>query len=217
MLTLIKNHLPRSTATNKGHMRRHRSSTASTQNHQNDIIAARSEVDHMFPQQEICAMQDVFCFASLLANNITGTMYTDITGAFPVCLFKGMQYIFVAYVYDLNAIIMRTMPSCTDASMVTAFTEVITTLKARGYHPTLNVMDNKCSAAVKKYIRSENISIHLIPPHNHRVNAAERAITTFKEHFIAALATVDMHCPLQPWDEFLPQVEITLNMLHFSQ
>jgi len=102
--------------------------------------------------------------------------------------------------------------------MVTAFTEVITTLKlkARGYHPTLNVMDNKCSAAVEKYIRSENISIHLVPLHNHRVNAAERAIATFKEHFIAALATVDMHCPLQLWDEFLPQVELTLNMLRFS-
>jgi len=124
----------------------------------------------MFPQQEICAMQDVFFFAAL-ANNIMGTMYTDITGAFPVRSFKGMQYIFVAYVYDLNAIIVRAMPSRTYASMVTAFTEVITTLRARGYHPTLNVMDNECSAAVEKYIRrSENISIHLIPPHNHQVN-----------------------------------------------
>jgi hypothetical protein len=28
-------------------------------------------------------MQDVFCFAAL-ANTITGTKYTDITGAFPV-------------------------------------------------------------------------------------------------------------------------------------
>jgi hypothetical protein len=26
-----------------------------------------------------------------------------------------------------------------------------------------------------------------------------------------------MLCPLQLWDEFLPQVELTLNMLHFSQ
>jgi hypothetical protein len=41
-------------------------------------------------------------------------------------------------------------------------------------------------------------------------------IATFKEHFFAALATVDMLCPLQLWDEFLPQVELTSNMLHFS-
>jgi hypothetical protein len=108
------------------------------------------------------------------------------------------------------------MPSRTDASMVTAFTEVITTPKTGGYHPALNVMDNECSATVKKYIRSEKINIQLVLPHNHRVNAAERAVTTFKEHFIAALATVDMHCPLQLWVKFLPQVELTLNMLRFS-
>jgi hypothetical protein len=146
----------------------------------------------MFPQHELCAMQDVFCFAAL-ANAIIGTMYTDITGAFPVRLFKSMQYIFVAYVYDLNAIIVCAMPSRTDTSMVTAFTKVITILKAGGYQPAHNVMDNKCSAAVKKYIRSENINIQLVPPHNHCVNAAEHAITTFKEHFIAALVTMDMH------------------------
>jgi hypothetical protein len=79
------------------------------------------------------------------------------------------------------------------------------------------MMDNECSAAVKKYTKSENINIQLVPLHNHRVNAAEHAIATFKEHFIAALATMDTHCPLQLWDEFLPQVEITLNMLCFSQ
>jgi hypothetical protein len=78
-------------------------------------------------------------------------------------------------------------------------------------------MDNECLVTVEKYIRSEQINIQLVPPHNHRVNAAERAIATFKEHFIAALATVDMHCPLQQWDEFLPQVELTLNMLCFSR
>jgi len=127
-----------------------------------------------------------------------------------------VEPLFVVYVYDLNAIIVHAMPSCTDAAMVTAFNEVISTLKTGGYTPSLNVMDNECLAAVEAYIKSERIGIQLVPPHNHRVNAAERAIATFKEHFIAALATVDAHCPLQLWDEFLPQVELTLNMLRFS-
>jgi hypothetical protein len=80
---LIKNHLPCSTATDKGHMRRHRSNTASTRNMQDDIVTAQAEVDRMFPQHKLCAMQDVFCFAALV-NAIMGTMYTDITGAFLV-------------------------------------------------------------------------------------------------------------------------------------
>jgi hypothetical protein len=168
----------------------------------------------MMPQQKACSMQDVFCFAALADAN-TGTMYTDLTGSFPVRSFKNMQYIFVAYVYDLNAIIVRAMPTRTNAAVITAFNEVIEVLGIRGYHPALNVMDNKCSTAVERYIQLEKINIQLVPPHNHRANAAERAIATFKEHFIATLATVDQFCPLQLWDKFLPQVELTLNMLHF--
>ena len=47
----------------------------------------------MLTQHEICSTQDVFCFAAL-ANTVTGTMYTDIIGAFPVRSFKSLQYIF---------------------------------------------------------------------------------------------------------------------------
>jgi hypothetical protein len=197
-------------------MRQHRANTASTRNVQADIVAAHAEVDWMFPAHETCTMQDVFCFAALVDAN-AGTMYSDLTSAFPVRSFKNMQYLCVVYVYDLNAIIVRAMPTRTDASMITAFTEVITTLRARGYHPALNVMDNECSAAVEKHIKASKISIQLIPPHNHRVNAAKRAIATFKERFIAAFVTIDKLCLLQLWDEFLPQVELTLNMLHFSR
>ncbi len=77
-------------------------------------------------------------------------------------------------------------------------------------------MDNECSKAVKKHICSNKMEIQLVPPHNQCVNAAGRAISTFKEHFVAALATVNMLCLLQLWDEFLPQVKRTLNLLRFS-
>ncbi len=120
----------------------------------------------MFPPHKICARQDIFCFV-VLTNAITGTMYTNITGAFPVRSFKSMQYVFVAYIYNLNAIIAWAMLSRTDASMVQAFAKVISILKSGGYQPALNIMDNECSAAVKKYIRSKAIDIQLVPPHIH--------------------------------------------------
>jgi hypothetical protein len=79
-------------------------------------------------------------------------------------------------------------------------------------------MDNECSKAVENHIRSNKMNIQIVPLHNHHVNAAERAIATFKEHVVTTLATVDMlcFCPLQILDEFLPQVELTLNLLRFS-
>ncbi len=77
-------------------------------------------------------------------------------------------------------------------------------------------MDKECSKVVEKHICANRMTIQLVPPHNHRVNAAKQAIGTFKEHFIATLATINNLCPLQLWDEFLPQVKLTLNLIHFS-
>ena len=81
--TLIHAHLPKSTATDIGHMRRHRANTASTHNNHPAIVQACAEVNNMFPIHEACAVHDMFYFATL-ANSTAGTMYTDITGAFSV-------------------------------------------------------------------------------------------------------------------------------------
>jgi hypothetical protein len=68
-------------------------------------------------------------------------MYTGLTGAFLVGSFKNMQYIFVAYTYDLNAIVVCPMPSQTDASCITVFTKTFTVLRPHDYQLSLNVMD----------------------------------------------------------------------------
>jgi hypothetical protein len=176
-------------------MRCHHSNTASTCNKHAEVILARAKVDCMFPTHKACAAQDMFFFATL-ADATTGTMYTDLTKAFPVRSFKNMIYIFVAYIYDLNAIIVHPMASRTDTSFIAAFTKVFPILHAWDYQPALNVMDNECSKAVEKHILANRMTIQLVPPHNHRVNATKEAIGTFKEHFVPALATVDNLCPL---------------------
>ena len=57
----------------------------------------------------------------------------------------------------------------------------------------------------------------LVPPGNHRRNAAERAIRTFKNHLIAGLSTADPNFPLNLWDRLLDQAYITLNLLRGSR
>ena len=54
-------------------------------------------------------------------------------------------------------------------------------------------------------------------PSNHRVNATERAIQTFKNHFISGLCTTDENWPLQLWDQLTHQATITLNLLRTSR
>ncbi len=104
----------------------------------------------------------------------------------------------------------------TDVSFIAAFTKVFAILHAWNYQLVLNVMDNESSKVVEKHIHTNNMMIHLVPPHKHRGNATKQAIGTFKERFVAALAIVDNLCPLQIWDKFLPQVKLTLNLLDFS-
>jgi hypothetical protein len=74
-------------------------------------------------------------------------------------------------------------------------------------------MDNQANTVMKQYLTNKGCANMLVEPHNHRVNAAERAIQTFKAHFISALATTDSDFPLQLWDCLTPQVVATLNML----
>ena len=61
------------------------------------------------------------------------------------------------------------------------------------------------------------IEYQLMPPHIHRRNSAKRAIQTFKNHFIAGLASTDPNFPLSNWCRLLPQAELTLNLLRPSR
>jgi hypothetical protein len=49
------------------------------------------------------------------------------------------------------------------------------------------------------------------------MNAAKRAIQTYKDAFIAALTTTDKDFPIQLWGKLAPQVQDTLNLLHASR
>jgi hypothetical protein len=69
----------------------------------------------------------------------------------------------------------------------------------------------------KRYMDSENIQYQLVPPGVHRANSAERAIRTFKNQFIAGLATTDPDFPMHLWDKLVPQAIITLNLLRTSR
>ena len=57
----------------------------------------------------------------------------------------------------------------------------------------------------------------MVPPHDHRRNIAEKAIQTFKNHFVTILCGTDKDFPLYLWADLLPQAEHTLNLLRPSR
>jgi len=66
-------------------------------------------------------------------------------------------------------------------------------LKTKHLTPKLHVLDNKCSKAVKAFIKSNGTNIQLVESHNHHMNAAKPAVKAIKYHVIAGLATVDIN------------------------
>jgi hypothetical protein len=83
--------------------------------------------------------------------------------------------------------------------------------------PKLQTISNEAYAALKNSLTVNDIAYQLVPPHCHRRNAAERAIRTFKEHFVAGFFLVNPDFPLHLLDRLLPQAEITLNLLRNSR
>ena len=75
------------------------------------------------------------------------------------------------------------------------FKENITYLTKIGFKSVFNIIDNLYSKAFKKYLEEDNIKLQLVEPHNHRINAAECAIQTFKNYTIAGLSTCDEKFP----------------------
>jgi hypothetical protein len=131
--------------------------------------------------------------------------------------FDGSVCFFVLYHYELNAILATPIAGLDDVSIFTEYKKYFEELTRKGYKPKLNIMDNQATKHIKKYLSENDCKLQIVEPHNHQVNAAERAIQTFKAAFIAALATTDSDFPLQLWDRLTPQVQSTLNMLRASR
>ena len=76
------------------------------------------------------------------------------------------------------------------ASQIKAVMEIIKNLKAAGLRPTFHILDNEVFTDLIAFLGSdESITVQLAPSGCHCRNAAERAIRTFKNHFIAGLCT----------------------------
>jgi hypothetical protein len=109
------------------------------------------------------------------------------------------------------------MKSRSASEWVKAYDHIHQELTAKGFKTKLQALDNEASADLKSFFTANDVEYQLVPLHCHRRNAAERAIQTFKEHFMTGLSSVDPTFPLHLWDRLLPQAEITLNLLRTSK
>ena len=140
-------------------------------------------------------------------------MYTDQTGKFTCTSKRGNNYLFVTYAYDENAILVRLLKSRKGKELVDKLSEVNEYLEERGYKPNHQFLENKTSQEMKSYLKGKKVTFQFMPLYNHRKNAAEYTIRTFKNHFITILCMLYPNFPMSLWCCLLKQAEMTLNIV----
>ena len=213
-VNLIKNHLPPSIPTAKGHLRQEYQKLRSTRHNNSPVIIKQEEQDNKpldLPSEDK-GKRVHQCFLTVLTKP-EGTSYSDLTGKYPIKSGRGNQYIMVGYDYDTNAILVHPTKTRNAAELRNATMAILNRLEANGHKSNLHIMDNEASDFLKHSLIKNKITYQLVPPHLHRRNMAERAIQTFKAHFISCLCTASSKFPAKEWDRLLPQCETTLNLL----
>ena len=109
--------------------------------------------------------------------------YFDLTGAFPYTSARGYKYILLLYDYDSNSILTCPLKSKNATEMKTAWLSLHNKLTSKGLKPTTYIMDNEASTELKQALIKSKLDYQLTPPNMHQINAAKRAIRTFKNHF----------------------------------
>ena len=77
----------------------------------------------------------------------------------------------------------------------------------------MQILDNEVSKLIPESMENENFGFQLGPARIHWRNAVERAIRTWKNHFLAGLSIVDDVYPIHLWYCILDQSYRTLNLL----
>ena len=123
-------------------------------------------------------------------------MHADQAGKFPCVARSGNQYLMIAYVVDPNLILAKAFKRKTKEDLTVTYLSIKHELNKKGIQVSLHILDNEASHLYKEAIEKEQCTYQLVPPNNHRRNAAERAIRTFKDHFLRIIAGVAPTFPM---------------------
>jgi hypothetical protein len=204
----VEKYLSKSAATVKGHLKQQMMYARSTQLKKEKDCDVEAELELNKGVKTHCI------YAAILD---AGRIYTDQTGRFPVISSRGNVSIMVSYEYDVHAIMAEPIKNNKARELLRSFQVTEQKLTARGLTPKLVTLDNEALKLLKDYLHDQHISFKLVPPYCHCHNAEERAINSYKDHFIAGLCSTDKVFPMHLWDRLLPQAILTLNMLITSR
>ena len=149
-------------------------------------------------------------------NELNEKSYMDLCGRFPYTSSRGAKYLLIIYDHNFNLIEGVTLKTCNAKEITEKWKQFCDKITKNNVTTKYWIIDNEASKHLKNTLTDQQQTYQLTPPHIHRINAAERAIQTYKNHLVAGLATCDRDYPVTEWDRLINQCNITLNLLRNS-
>jgi hypothetical protein len=209
---MIRRNMPNPIATSLGHLDALRQGLRSTKKPVVLDVAEEDEPNYIATPDDLADTQHFGIMCREFSNS---ALYADAAGRFPVTSRGGTQYMLVFYSESTNYIHVERMANRQGSTYLAAYQRAATFFSQNDVSITDMFLDNEASDEVRVYLRTLG-TLRFVPPRQHRVNKAERAIRTWKNHFISTLFTSDPDFPLDLMDHFVDQAEITVNLLRAS-
>jgi hypothetical protein len=206
-------HFPKSEETQKGHMRGQRQGVHSTKTKRWGANVTSVPIEPSPKITPHIRKGDIMIFD----YNLKSTMYTNQTGLFPRILSLGNMYVMILHNVDSNLSWMEALKDNTSGKLILAQARALECMQKAGIVPKHQILDNQKLVAYKEAICALSMTFELVSPDNHHRNMAEKAIQTFKDHFIGVLSGCAPTFPLHLGCQLLPQVERQLLLLCQSQ
>jgi hypothetical protein len=109
----------------------------------------------------------------MVVHNISGLVFSDQTGRFPIMSNRGHAYLVIFYIYDANFIASVPIKNHTKQELLQAYQITYKYLSSCRFKPRLHKMDNKTSKDVKDFIQSQQTSLKYTPLDIHCTNSTE--------------------------------------------
>ena len=217
------NNAPRSIFTARGHLHNLPQGTMSTKPERKLVSPTQKEIDALSAKYDIPRilspgyMMDMKPDSDLAQTawyvQLSQRLTVDGTGNMTVPAYNGDTQILIVYHAATNFIRAIAFKSKTEIHDLleklwlesTKLGHIITEIR----------MDNELPASTDEFFAKQKIAVKRVGVGSqlHRANSAERAIQTYKNHFMSTIAARDPKCPLSYWTSAVPFAERTLNLM----
>jgi hypothetical protein len=141
-------------------------------------------------------------------HEVKSLMYADQTGLFPAVSSLGNKYVMISHHVDSNSTWSEAIRNQSGGKLILARARALARMQRQGLIAKHQILDNQASAEYKAAIEASGMTYELVPPDEHQRNMAEKAIQTFKDHFVGVLSGCAPSMPIHLWCQLLPQSNV---------